>query len=115
VVTEKRPVLLTVSDCPLPAPLDAKRPIANPFALSLVLAPQLSDRALFRVSLKWRKGGLEEAQAVSPALAALAELWHGNPAGRALPLLEAFAVGKPARLSVQYPETGCLDLEISPC
>jgi hypothetical protein len=115
VVTEKRPVLLTVSDCPLPAPLDAKRPIAGPFALSLVLTPQLSDRSLFRVSLQWRKGGLEEAKSVSPALTALAELWHGNPAGRALPLLEAFAVGKPARLSVQYPKTGRLDLEVSPC
>ena len=60
VVSEMRPVLLTVSDCPLPAPLDAKRPVAAPFALSLVLAPQVSDRARFRIRFEvaqgWRGG-----------------------------------------------------------
>ena len=33
-VTEKRPVLLTVSDCPLPDPLKSKRAITIPFAFA---------------------------------------------------------------------------------
>ena len=115
VCSEKIPLLLTVSDCPLPAPLDEKRPIAAPFAVALVLTPRQDKGSISRLSLTWRKGAEDAEEERLAATESLERLWRGNPAGRALPLFQAFALEKPSKLLLAYPESGRLEIEASPC
>jgi len=113
--TEATAVLLTVSDCPLPAPLSGKRPIFAPFAAALVLTPQEEVQSRFRMTLAW--GPAEKGEAVTPLAEpqSLAALWHGNPAGRALPLLQALACESEATVTLAYPESGRLRIRVAPC
>lgn len=113
--TEATPVLLTVSDCPLPAPLNEKRPIKAPFAVALVLTLRPDQRSLFRMTLAWQAARpADEVTALSDPQGLIA-LWQGNPAARALPLLQAFARNSNATLSLAYPESGRLVIEMAPC
>jgi hypothetical protein len=111
VVSEDRPVLLTVFDNPFPEPLNGKRPISAPFAVGLVLTPTSGPAAKFSMSVAWR-GGAATQSAAPPGLEGL---WRGNPAGRALPLLAALALGQAATVHLAYPDHGGLELELSPC
>jgi hypothetical protein len=120
---EQEPVLLCVYDVPLPAPLDVKRPMTGPFGVALVLAP---DGAGPRVSVAWdattmplpsREGwqpvrphgqtGDERACGTpppGPLPQGEGQAWRllstGNPAARALPLLEMLARGESGILRV---------------
>ena len=101
-VTENRPVLLTVFDCPFPAPLDGKRHVVAPVAVALVLTPAAVPGARAMMSLSWRAGAGRGGD-TRPRVSALSDLWTGNPVGRALPLLEALALGQPATIRLRYP------------
>ena len=114
VATEGRQVLLAVFDYPFPAPLDGKRHIACPFAVALVLTPDRAPGSLFSLDVTWQSGPPEPAEA-PPDTAALAPLWRGNPAGRALPLLEAIARRQAAGLTLHYPDSGGLKIVAAPC
>ncbi len=110
-VTEDRPVLLSVFDCPFPEPLNQKRPIASPFGVALVLIPSAGPAALAKLSVSWRAcASTEEVSA--PMILELHQLWQGNPAGRAIPLFEALAVGASAVVELRYPDDGLLVLEL---
>jgi len=79
------PVLLVAYDAPYPPPLRAKRPIADTFAVALLLAPEDSGAGA-RLELQLRHA--------SPSRMRLAELeaqCDTIPAARALPLLERLA------------------------
>lgn len=91
VATSNAPVLLVVADVPYPAPLAAKRPTADVFAVALLLAPgsQLS------LALA------EETAPTTCGHAGLDALRLGVPAGRALPLLQALARGGTAAITVE--------------
>ncbi len=80
-------MLLCVYDVPLPPPLDVKRPMGSLFGMALVLAPEGDGP---RLSLEWQSGTVA---ADEPGDAALRRLALGNPAGRALRLLEVLARG----------------------
>ena len=82
-----QPVLLVACDVPYPEPLHAVRPVADVFAVALVLAPPAS---------LGRPLGLEvlgDVAATACTHAALEEVRRTIPAARALPLLQALARG----------------------
>lgn len=109
VTCENRPVLLAVFDIPFPEPLNSARPLAGPFGVALVLTPPAAaGRSL---EMDWRPGRPAET---ALATAALERLWSGNPAARALPLLEALAAPRAAAIDLLYPEDGSLHLELAP-
>lgn len=110
-VTEDRPVLLCVYDCPFPYPLHGKRAIFAPFGVALVLTPAGRPGGLKAFSVDWRPDG-QPAALSAPSNEALRPLWQGNPAARALPLFEALARGEPASVTLRYPDEGILRLEL---
>lgn len=112
VATEARPVLLVVFDCPFPEPLHQKRPIAMPLAVSLVLTPVGERPAQATLEIAWRDGVPAAGQA-GPSNPALTLPWSGNPAGRALPLLEAIARGRSDEIALLYPESGQLKIGLT--
>lgn len=102
VATTQAPVLLVVADVPYPAPLAAKRPTADVFAVALVLAP---GRQLTLA--------LAEDTAPTPCgHAALDAIRLGVPAARALPLLQALARGGASALTVEGPPGMSLQLNL---
>ena len=78
--------LLVAFDLPAPDPLNAKRPIAHPVAVALVLTQQATANSLAALSC-------ETTTETGTPLAdtALEALRTGNPAARALPLLQRLA------------------------
>ncbi|MDO9073185.1 MAG: beta-ketoacyl synthase chain length factor [Rubrivivax sp.] len=89
--TRQTPVLLVVCDVPFPEPLHAKRPLSDTFGLALVLVPGQ------RLSLTL------EAETASTTCdhAALEAVRSSIPAARALPLLQALAMGAPAAVHIE--------------
>ena len=86
VLSDQAAVLLVSYDLPYPAPLYAVRPVAEPFAVALVLAPEAHPGTLTccRITIG------PETEAHSPLPAALQDL-ASNPAAQSLPLLESIA------------------------
>ena len=85
----RAPVLLVACDGPYPEPLHALRPVADVFALALVLAPLAPDSGA-----PGRRLTVQIAAAVAPSRcehAGLERVRQGIPAARALPLLLALA------------------------
>ena len=92
-----QPVLLVACDVPYPAPLHALRPLADSFAVALVLAPAarvtagaalLELRSAASVSNRPEAASADSTPCQHPGLDAVRA---GNPAARALPLLQALA------------------------
>ena len=109
---ERQPILLCVHDSPIPAPMAQKRPTLAPFAACLVLTPEPCGRTLARI------GVTHEATAVSAAeeatiLASLLALSQGNPAARALPLLELLARRRPGIIRARLPH-GAVAIDVRP-
>lgn len=92
--TSGSPVLLVACDAPYPEPLHSVRPVADAFAVSLVIAPAGAGRRL-RMDLA---GDAPPSPCDSAALEALRQ---GNPAARALPLLRALADASAAEVVVE--------------
>ncbi len=86
--TEREPVLLCLYDVPFPLPLHAKRPVGAAFGMALVLAP---DGPGPRLAARWDATSAPHAEPRAPALRDVAP---GNPAARALRLLETLACGE---------------------
>jgi hypothetical protein len=105
-----QPVLLVAYDAPYPEPLHAARPIADSFAVALVLAAMdASDRGA-RITA-------EIARCESPTILAdvpLENLRRTIPAARALPLLALLARATPGRVCVDYLDGLALALEVEP-
>jgi hypothetical protein len=94
-----RTVLLVVYDHPLPDPLHAARPLIAPFAAALVLSsPEASDGPPLGVALPAEPA----REPTAPRTQELGALWAGNPAARALPVLEALVLERAATLDVAY-------------
>jgi hypothetical protein len=107
VVTERHSVLMTAYDTPFLAPLHAKRPLSAPFAVGLVLVPREAGRGA-ELTIEWRPGPAPATTA--PTVEELRPLWQGNPAARALPLLEALATRSPGPIYLDFPGDGHLSV-----
>ena len=109
VVDNTRSVLIAY-DTDYPEPLRSPRPIFDAFGVALVLAPLIS-----------KKGSLVE---ITVSLVTeppsrlndenLESLRQSIPAARSLPLLQAIALGKSARVVLDYLDTLRLAVEIAP-
>ena len=86
---ERQPVLLCVYDTPIPAPMAEKRPTLAPFAACLVLTPEPCERTMARIVVTHEAMSMAIEEATQ--LPSLLPLALGNPAARALPLLERLA------------------------
>ena len=95
-VAENIPVLLVVFDLPFPSPLNEVRTITAPFAAALLLTPQATATSMARLQISL---GTEQADSAMDR-AELEALRSGNPAARALPLLQAIASEQGQRLSL---------------
>ena len=108
VVARGVPVLFCCYDAPLTAPLDSRRLTDAVFGAGLVLVP-LEARARVVLSADMA----ERAEAASAG--ALGALMAGNPAARALPLLQALAAGRAARIGLPLVDGGAVVLGVEPC
>jgi hypothetical protein len=109
------PVLLCVYDAPLPPPLSAVRRTEFPFATAMVLTPGPAPFAIAELEVRFEAGrcGPETSE---PRLAALRPLYQGNPAARALRLLEILARREAAAVAtLPYLGDSHLALGIEPC
>jgi hypothetical protein len=97
VQVSREPRLLVAYDTGYPEPLRAKRPIADAFAVAMVLGPAPTERASARLTVE-----LSDAAAACCSDAALEALRRNNPAARALPLLIALAGGRSGPLVIDY-------------
>ena len=84
--SEQRPVLLISYDIPYPQPLHAKCPVSAPFASALLLGTKPADSTLARLTLH-----LDSGKESTQTNQQLESLRLGNPAARALPLLQTVA------------------------
>jgi hypothetical protein len=99
---ENIPVLLVAFDLPFPTPLHEARAIATPFALALLLTPDGGDGVLAHLNI-----ALEAPQPESwMDDGTLETLRTGNPAGRALPLLQAIATSQARRIALAWGNNG---------
>jgi hypothetical protein len=106
-----RDVLLVVHDTPLPAPLHHLRPLAASFGVALLLAARRSLHS--RMGLSLGLGGTD-AVASPMADAALDRVRLGNPAARALPLLDVLAHTVAARVYLPYVGGLLLQADLEP-
>jgi hypothetical protein len=104
---EQRRVLLVAYDAQYPEPLRTTRPIADAFAVALVLAPQRSPAALARLAVR-----LGEAPADRLPDAGLEALRRGIPAARSLPLLVQLAQRRSGTVVLDYLTPRTLSVEM---
>lgn len=84
--TREVPVLLVACDVPYPEPLHAKRALSDVFSVALVLGPGRRCRLTLQAETAPTPCGHAGLEAVRSSI----------PAARALPLLQALAIGAPA-------------------
>ncbi len=112
IATTGEPLLLCVSDAPLPEPLASKRPTGCAFGLALVLAPEDTPGAMARLGIAYRAAPERSEPALPEGLMALR---LANAAARGLPLLAAIAANRNASLGFGMLEDGALAVEVAPC
>lgn len=108
---DRQTTLLASYDVCPPEPLQAKRPITEPFGCALLLSPEASAES--RASL--RLTAIPPADNSLPRQADLAVLWHANPAARSLPLLELLACGQAGSFTLSTEHGPALLIEVTPC
>ncbi len=113
VEVEQQPVLLCVYEVPLAEPLASRRPTIGSFGVGLVLAPRADGRALGRLSLGYRPGGIA-SEAEAPRAATWRGLAAGNPAARLLRLLESLALGGTDHFALGLLD-GHVEVTLHPC
>lgn len=100
----QQPVLLVACDVPYPEPLNGVRPVADVFALALVLVPQGGRRLAVALA--------GDAAATRCDDAAFETLRGQIPAARALPLLQALAGGTAVSLVLEGPPGAALAVQV---
>ncbi|MDF3835599.1 beta-ketoacyl synthase chain length factor [Cupriavidus basilensis] len=101
--------LLIAYDTDYPEPLRSHRPIPDAFGLALVLLPQPGARSIARLDVT-----LAEAPASRMPLPELEQLRQAVPAARALPMLQALALGGPREVVIDYLDDLRLRVAITP-
>jgi hypothetical protein len=103
--TSNSPVMLVCYDHPAPYLLSSVAPLASPFAVAMVVLAQQHHPGLTLT--------LDDAETSVIRHLELERIRLGNPAARALPLLQAIAIGKASRISIPYLEQH-LSIELTP-
>ncbi len=103
-----KPVLLVVYDIDLPEPLLNKRYVAFPFAAAFILAPDKSESSITSISISQ----IDQQAPTKCQSAELETIRTGNPAARALPLLELISRKKSGTLVIDAPGNSSLQLAI---
>lgn len=112
-VSGGRAVLACIYDAPMPEPLAALRPTPAPFAAAFVLTPERRASSTARLELEFTPRPARPAGV--PAIPCLAELMHGNPAARSLPLLALLALQQSGSVETACHDDACLTIEVEPC
>jgi hypothetical protein len=103
-----QPVLVIAYDAPYPQPLHGARPIADAFAVALLLAAPSTATRGPRLEVE-----LSRATPHAMQDAALEKLRRGIPAARALPLLALLARGAPGETVLDYLDAVTLHARVS--
>ena len=111
-ISEEMPVLLVVYDHPAPFPLNEIVNIGEPFAVSLLLSSRNDSSAhIAELAVKTTH---DDSVEVMPE-ARMEAMRLANPAGRALPLLQALARKKQTCVKLPYLPNLGLMVDILPC
>lgn len=108
VTIDTLPTLLIAFDTDYPEPMREVRPIPDAFGVALLLTPEPAVNTLARIDAR-----LTDAPATVLRAPELEALRRGNPAARALPLLEALAARRATRLVVDYLEDVQLQIDVA--
>jgi hypothetical protein len=109
VASEASPVLFIAYDAPYPQPLHAVRPIADAFAVAMVLSPLTPATPFARLSVT-----ISDGVASNLADARLEALRRSIPAARSLPLLRLLARREAGVVNLDYLDDRCIGIEVTP-
>lgn len=112
VASEQCPVLLVAYDAATPARLQELCPISAPFGMALMLAPAATGNEICQIETSPPVNSSTVSMMEHPALEALR---LDNPSARALPLLQAMALGQGVSVTLPYLDGTHLPIEIGPC
>jgi len=108
VLVEQQPTLLVAYDLPAPTPLLDKRPVHHPVGVALILTPKRTANTVAKLSTQ-----LTTSKATPMNEAALEAMRTGNPAARALPLLQLLAYQRSGSVALSLPNNSVeLQLEM---
>ena len=110
VAVDGESVLLVAYDTEYPEPIHSVRPVPDAFGAALVLTPQRSPTSIARISAT-----LEEEPMDTMADPSLEWLRRTIPAARCLPLLERLALGRAARVVLEYLDVSRIAVQVEPC
>jgi hypothetical protein len=110
VASLQREVMLIAYDMDYPSPLREVRPIADAFAVALLLQPSPVSGSIARLACSF--GSDSVATMHRPELESLR---LSAPAARVLPLLELIACGRSGIASLEYLEDLSLSANVTPC
>jgi hypothetical protein len=108
-VDAQRDVLLVAYDAVAPEPLLAKRPLAMPAGVAVVLSATAGTAPLGRLEI-----AASDAAESNCGSAALEDLRMSNPALRALPLFELLAAKRAATVHLRGTGPACVALSYTP-
>lgn len=108
---EQRPVMLVSYDTPWPDPLCRFKPKQLSFGVALILRPQANESSMAELTLLPGVSGDESQMADSE----LEQLRANTPAAGSLPLLEAIAQKRSARLLLPYLVDEQMAVEVRCC
>lgn len=109
VLIEQHATLLVTYDVPAPAPLLAKRPVRDPAGIALILTPQPTPNTLARLSVAPTVTPITTTPMQSAVLEALR---LGNPAARALPLLQLLAYRHSGSVALALPNNNGVAIQL---
>ncbi|MBA2409032.1 MAG: beta-ketoacyl synthase chain length factor [Gammaproteobacteria bacterium] len=109
-LVEGGPVLLVAYDYPPPEPLSQVRGFCAPFAAAMLIDARPGPRAMASFDIALARGEREDRMRDKE----LESLRTGNPAARALPLLEAIARQEARRVVLPYLPDTRLAVEVRP-
>ncbi|HEY7888020.1 MAG TPA: beta-ketoacyl synthase chain length factor [Steroidobacteraceae bacterium] len=112
VTVDHIPVLLSAYETVYPAPLHAKRPLPDAFAVALVLTPAPAPNVRAKITASLRSAAAAPDRLPEPQLEALRA---AMPAARSLPLLRLLARRQPGEVVLDYLGEHRLAVQVREC
>jgi len=114
VVIDNTRTILLACDTSYPEPLHNCRPISDAFGISLVLAPQQNNLALAKITLSLTDSN--SYQLVDQMDDSELELLRTTvPSARGLPLLQSIAKQQHKQVILDYLDSTCIAVDVTPC